>query len=188
MEQKAKILLVDDDPDILDSMSAVLTTHEYTVVTARDGQDGLDKLRSEKPDLMILDLMMPRMDGFAVCEELLDPRWAKYSNIPIIILDVGQRRCGPAALRAWYRLTAKGQRLHRETHRSAYFADESGELPEEKRVTDREEKDSTPTRERKLEKVRWIRPGFQYPACSRYRMGVRALHDDEHGAYCPTGV
>jgi DNA-binding response OmpR family regulator len=96
MEQKAKILLVDDDPDILDSMSAVLTTR-YTVVTARDGQDGLDKLRSEKPDLMILDLMMPRMDGFAVCEELLDPRWAKYSNIPIIILTsvkegAGRRR------------------------------------------------------------------------------------------------
>jgi DNA-binding response OmpR family regulator len=97
MEQKAKILLVDDDPDILDAMSAVLTSHAYTVITARDGQDGLDKLRSEKPDLMILDLMMPRMDGFAVCEELLDPRWAKYGNIPIIILTsvkegAGRRR------------------------------------------------------------------------------------------------
>jgi DNA-binding response OmpR family regulator len=97
MEQKAKILLVDDDPDILDAMSAVLTMHEYAVVTAKDGQDGLAKLRSEKPDLMILDLMMPRMDGFAVCKELRDPRWAKYSNIPIIILtsvreDAGRRR------------------------------------------------------------------------------------------------
>jgi len=97
MEQKAKILLVDDDPDILEAMSVVLMTHDYTVVTARDGQEGLAKLRSEKPDLMILDLMMPRMDGFAVCEELLDPRWAKLSNIPIIILtsvreDAGRRR------------------------------------------------------------------------------------------------
>ena len=97
MEQKPKILLVDDDPDILEAMSVVLTTNGYTVVTARDGQEGLVKLRSEKPDLMILDLMMPRMDGFAVCEELQDPRWAKYSNIPIIILssvkeDAGRRR------------------------------------------------------------------------------------------------
>ncbi len=97
MEQKAKILLVDDDPDILDAMSAVLTMHEYAVITAKDGHDGLAKLRSEKPDLMILDLMMPRMDGFAVCKELLDPRWAKYSKIPIIILtsvreDAGRRR------------------------------------------------------------------------------------------------
>ena len=97
MEQKAKILLVDDDPDILDAVSAVLTRNEYTVITARDGKEGLVKLRSEKPDLMILDLMMPKMDGFAVCEELQDPRWAKYSNIPIIILssvreDAGRRR------------------------------------------------------------------------------------------------
>ena len=109
MEQKAKILLVDDDPDILDAMSAVLTMHEYAVITAKDGHDGLAKLRSEKPDLMILDLMMPRMDGFAVCKELLDPRWAKYSKIPIIILDVGKRRCGTPPLRTWNRLTAKGQ-------------------------------------------------------------------------------
>ena len=63
----------------------------------------MDKLRSEKPDLMILDLMMPRMDGFAVCEELLDPRWAKYGNIPIIILtsvkkmrDVAATNLAPA--------------------------------------------------------------------------------------------
>ena len=82
MEPKAKILLVDDDPDILDSMSAVLTTHEYTVITAKDGQDGLAKLRSEKPDLMILDLMMPRMDGFAVCEELLDPGGPNTATFP----------------------------------------------------------------------------------------------------------
>lgn len=97
MEQKAKILLVDDDPDILEAMSTVLLSQNYTVVIARDGQEGLAKLRTEMPDLMILDLMMPRMDGFAVCEELLDPRWAKYSNIPIIILssvreDAGRRR------------------------------------------------------------------------------------------------
>ncbi len=97
MEQRTKILLVDDDPDILEAVSAVLTSHDYTVITASDGREGLAKLRSEKPDLMILDLMMPKMDGFAVCEELLDPRWARYSNIPIIILssvreDAGRRR------------------------------------------------------------------------------------------------
>jgi two-component system alkaline phosphatase synthesis response regulator PhoP len=97
MEQKAKILLVDDDPDILEVMSAVLLAHKYAVVTANNGQEGLAKLREEKPDLMVLDLMMPEMDGFAVCHELLDPRWAKYSNIPVIILtsvreDAGRRR------------------------------------------------------------------------------------------------
>lgn len=97
MGQKVKILIVDDDPDIIDAISVVLEAHEYTVVTARDGEEGLAKLREEKPSLMILDLLMPRMDGFAVCKELLDPRWTKYANIPILILtsvkeEAGHRR------------------------------------------------------------------------------------------------
>ncbi|MFC2005816.1 PleD family two-component system response regulator, partial [Chloroflexota bacterium] len=47
---------------------------------------GLANLKSEKPDLLILDLLMPRMDGFAVCKELQDPRWSKLRSIPILIL------------------------------------------------------------------------------------------------------
>ena len=86
MPKKAKILIVDDDPDILTAIGAVLETRDYEVVTARDGEEGLAKLKDEKPDLMILDLLMPKMDGFAVCKELKDPRRAKYSNIPILIL------------------------------------------------------------------------------------------------------
>ncbi|MBI2958340.1 MAG: response regulator [Chloroflexi bacterium] len=86
MVYKAKILVVDDDPDIVGAVSAVLEAHEYQVVSAPDGQQGLDRLREERPDLMILDLMMPRMDGFAVCKELLDPRWAKY-HVPILIFS-----------------------------------------------------------------------------------------------------
>jgi DNA-binding response OmpR family regulator len=57
------------------------------VITARDGAEGLTKLKDERPDLMILDLLMPKMDGFEVCKELKDPRRAKYANIPIIILS-----------------------------------------------------------------------------------------------------
>jgi DNA-binding response OmpR family regulator len=86
MPKKAKILIVDDDPDILTAIGAVLEARDYKVVTARDGEEGLAKLKAEKPDLMILDLLMPKMDGFAVCKELKDPRRAKYSNIPILIL------------------------------------------------------------------------------------------------------
>lgn len=82
----AKILLVDDDPDILEAVSIILEAQGHQVVTARDGIEGLATLRAEKPDLMILDLLMPKMDGFAVCKELKDPRWAKYANIPILIL------------------------------------------------------------------------------------------------------
>ncbi|MBI4334143.1 MAG: response regulator transcription factor [Chloroflexi bacterium] len=82
----AKILVVDDDPDILDAIGTILESQNYQVVTARDGDDGLAKLKVERPDLMILDLLMPRKDGFAVCKELQDPRWSKYANIPILIL------------------------------------------------------------------------------------------------------
>ena len=81
-----KILLVDDDPDILDALSMILEAKGYQVVTARDGIEGLANLKAEKPDLMILDLLMPKMDGFAVCKELQDPRWSKYKDIPILIL------------------------------------------------------------------------------------------------------
>ena len=81
-----KILVVDDDPDILDAVTMILESQGYEVVTARDGVDGLATLKAENPDLMILDLMMPKMDGFAVCKELQDPRWSKFKNIPILML------------------------------------------------------------------------------------------------------
>jgi len=81
-----KILVVDDDPDILDAVTMILESQGYQVFTARDGVEGLANLKAENPDLMILDLMMPKMDGFAVCKELQDPRWSKYKGIPILIL------------------------------------------------------------------------------------------------------
>jgi len=92
-----KILVVDDDPDILEAISLILEAHGYQVVTARDGVDGLHQIKEEKPDLMILDLMMPKLDGFGVCKELKDPRWSKYAHMPIIILssvrqDASRRR------------------------------------------------------------------------------------------------
>ena len=93
----AKILVVDDDPEIREAISLILEANGYNVVTAQDGIDGLNKLKVDKPDLMILDLLMPRLDGFGVCKELKDPRWAKYARIPIIILssvreDASKRR------------------------------------------------------------------------------------------------
>lgn len=83
---KAKILVVDDDPDILDVVSTILESQDYEVVTARDGEEGLNKLKSEKPQVMILDLLMPKKDGFAVIRELKDPRWSKYAIVPILVL------------------------------------------------------------------------------------------------------
>jgi len=81
-----KILIVDDDPDILEALTMILESQDYQVVTARDGVEGLANLKAEMPELMILDLLMPKMDGFAVCKELQNPRWSKYRDIPILIL------------------------------------------------------------------------------------------------------
>ena len=97
METSAKILVVDDDPDMRDTLQMILESGGYTVVMAEDGQRCLAKLKEEQPDLLILDLLMPRMDGFEVCKALKDPRYAKYANVPIIILSsvqegVSQRR------------------------------------------------------------------------------------------------
>jgi CheY-like chemotaxis protein len=97
METSAKILVVDDDPDMRDALQMILESGGYTVVTAEDGQRCLAKLKEEQPDLLILDLLMPKMDGFEVCKALKDPRYAKHGNMPIIILSsiqegVSQRR------------------------------------------------------------------------------------------------
>ena len=94
---QGKILVIDDDPDILDALTMILESQGYQVFTARDGIEGLANLKAEKPDLMILDLLMPKMDGFAVCKELQDPRWSKFKEMPILILtsvreDASRRR------------------------------------------------------------------------------------------------
>lgn len=82
----AKILIVDDDPDILDALTMILESKGYRVTTAQNGIEALASLKADKPDMMILDLLMPKMDGFTVCQEIQDPRWARYGNIPILIL------------------------------------------------------------------------------------------------------
>src|SRR3972149_9993231 len=84
MKKQPRILLVDDDPDILEGMKAVLETRPYRLAVARDGQQCLSRIQDEIPDLILLDMLMPRMDGFAVIRELrADPR---HAGIPIIVL------------------------------------------------------------------------------------------------------
>lgn len=81
-----KVLIIDDDPDILVALTLILESHDYEVVAAKDGLEGLGRIKMDVPDLIILDLMMPRMDGFAVCKELQKPEWMKYRHIPKLIL------------------------------------------------------------------------------------------------------
>jgi len=82
-----KILVVDDDPDIRDVLMVLLESRGYEIVTACDGIECLAALRAERPDLMIIDLLMPKMDGFGVLKELQDGRWSKFRQTPILILS-----------------------------------------------------------------------------------------------------
>ena len=84
MDKKPKILLIDDDPDFVQVTCRVLQTKSYQIVVANNGEDGLRKMRAEKPDLVLLDIMMPEKDGFEVANEI--SRDPSISNIPILAL------------------------------------------------------------------------------------------------------
>ena len=93
----AKILIVDDDPDIVDALYVLLEGEGYDVISANDGEEGLARIKEENPNLIILDLLMPKLDGYGVCKTLQDPRWSKWKDIPILILtsvreEASQRR------------------------------------------------------------------------------------------------
>ena len=83
---KKHILIVDDDPAILRLLSTNLKARGYEILTATDGEESLEAVQKDFVDLIILDLMMPKMDGFGVCKELQDPRWSKFKDTPILIL------------------------------------------------------------------------------------------------------
>jgi DNA-binding response OmpR family regulator len=82
---KAKILCVDDDRPTVTIISGVLKKEAYEVETALDGQEGLKKAREFKPDLIVLDIMMPGMNGFEVCRHLRDD--PDTANIAVIMLS-----------------------------------------------------------------------------------------------------
>ena len=78
-----RILVVDDEVQLVEMVKIRLEANGYEVLSAYDGQEALDKARAEKPDLMILDLMLPKLDGYKVCRMLKFDE--KYKSIPIIL-------------------------------------------------------------------------------------------------------
>ena len=79
-----KILIVDDDSDFVEAITMILRSKKFEVAAAYNGNEGIAKVKSERPDLVVLDVMMPEKDGYSVCKELKsDPRW---SHIPILLL------------------------------------------------------------------------------------------------------
>ena len=83
--ESAKILIVDDDQDIRDSLQAFLEGQQYTVTTAADRAEGMERIKAEKPDLLILDVMMSTwQDGFEMAREL--KKDTQFKEMPILML------------------------------------------------------------------------------------------------------
>jgi len=96
MEKKAKILLVDDDIDFVESTKTVLESKPYEVIVAFEGDEALRKAREEEPDLILLDIIMPVKDGFTAAEQLKkDPQ---LSKIPTVMLTSFSARRGETAI------------------------------------------------------------------------------------------
>jgi len=89
----AKIMIVDDDPDYINVVKTILEREQYTVVTAGDKTEGMEKIRTEKPDLAILDVMMNAwQDGFEMSRQLKkDPQ---FKNMPVLMLTAVENRTG----------------------------------------------------------------------------------------------
>ncbi|MDD3014414.1 MAG: response regulator [Candidatus Gastranaerophilales bacterium] len=79
-----KILIVDDEQDIVETLTFLFESEGFACITAYDGEEALNKAKSEMPDLIILDVMLPKINGYKVCRLLKFD--AKYKNIPILMV------------------------------------------------------------------------------------------------------
>lgn len=85
MEKKMRILLVDDEADFVEILRTRLENNNFEVITALDGEEALERAEKEEPDLIILDVMLPKISGFDVCRKLKVDE--NFKNIPIIMLS-----------------------------------------------------------------------------------------------------
>lgn len=84
MAEKIKILVIDDEPSIVEAIRQRLEFYGYDVIGAYDGLEGLNKAEAEMPDIIILDIIMPKMHGFEVCKKLKEK--PKTKKIPVILI------------------------------------------------------------------------------------------------------
>ncbi|MBL0379637.1 MAG: response regulator [Desulfofustis sp. PB-SRB1] len=84
MADKKSILLIDDDPDFVEAVKVILESGGYDVRVAYDGKEGVEAVAAQRPDLIVLDVMMPVMNGHEACAALKDDETT--SDIPIILL------------------------------------------------------------------------------------------------------
>jgi len=81
---KKYVLIVDDDPDLVETVGMLLESKGYEVGKAYDGIEGEEAIKKRRPDVLVLDVMMPRKDGYKLCRELKSNKWTQ--DIPIILL------------------------------------------------------------------------------------------------------
>jgi len=84
-----KILVVDDEADLVEILKSSLEVNNYEVITALDGEEGLKKAKEEKPDLILLDILMPKKDGWTFVREMKMDESIK--NIPVIVFTVKEQ-------------------------------------------------------------------------------------------------
>ena len=96
MEKRAKILLVDDDVDFIESTKTILESKPYEIIVAHEGNEGLRKAKEENPDLILLDIIMPLKNGFTTAEQLKkDP---VLSKIPTLMLTAFSEKRGGSGI------------------------------------------------------------------------------------------
>jgi DNA-binding response OmpR family regulator len=78
------VLIVDDDPDLVETVSMMLESKGFEVGKAYDGIEGEEAIKKRRPDVLILDVMMPRKNGYELCKELKSNKWTQ--EIPVILL------------------------------------------------------------------------------------------------------
>ena len=108
MDNQARILVIDDDPVSVEATKTVLESKNYQVITASDGDEGFQRAQEVKPDLILLDIIMPTQDGFHVCEQIKgNPQLA---DIPVIILTSFAKQKGETNIpvSAGFQLEAEG--------------------------------------------------------------------------------
>lgn len=92
MAERKRILVIDDEPSIREILAIQLSRMGYEVAIAADGEEGLEAYKKEKPDLILLDLMMPRLDGLSVCSSIRTLEKQSGGRVPILFLTARDTR------------------------------------------------------------------------------------------------
>jgi len=95
-DSKAKILIIDDDPDFRKVVTMMLKSGPYDVITAKNPQEGKEKLKAEEPDLILLDIMMDTLfDGFSLCNDIkTSEEYEEFRETPVIFVSAVKERAG----------------------------------------------------------------------------------------------